>query len=278
MAGFQKKIILTALAVFFLMLVVIAGLIRYNNNVKWFPEISKCPPYYKVVKDKGSQKVTCEKIERNVMKDFGEIKKMTKYFKKKNGDFVKDENENKIIQIRNLYGSLKNSFKIGEKVKICVPINPNGEIIKLNEDDKQKEYENCNTRDNDFWYYGTVTKINRKDGKITSYNIKFLPKEVTLKNDVGWDQIGKKRVTEEECIDCQNNNWVDCPPEISYSTCKKPRLLEKCGKYEIKNERGMLKSEKQKCMWANKCGLHWEGVSDPYDNCMGKSVLPGIFS
>ena len=171
---------------------------------------------------------------------------MTKYFKKENGDFVKDENENKIIQIRNLYGNLKNSFKIGEKVKICAPINPNGEIIKLDEDDKKKEYDKCNTGDNDLWYYGKVTKINRKDGKIKSYNIKFLPKEVTLKGDVGWDQIGKKKVTEEECINCQKKNWEDCPPEISPTNCKKPRLLEKCEKYEIKNEKRNIEKRKTK--------------------------------
>lgn len=276
MAGFQKKIILTALAVFFLMLVVIAGLIRYNNNVIWFPEISKCPPYYKVVKDKDSQEVICEKIDRNIMKDFGEIENLTKYFTDKNDNIIEFENKNNIIQIRNLYGSLKNSFKIGEKVKVCVPIDPNGEIVELNEEEKKKEYENCITGENDIWYYGTVTKINRKNGQIKSYNIKFLPKEVTLKNKKGWDQLGKKEVTEEECRDCQKNNWKDCPVGILRDNCKIPTLLEDCEKFEIKNKRGILKSEKEKCIWANKCNLHWDGVSDPYDKCMGKSILPGI--
>jgi len=72
--GFQKNVLIVALVILVIMIIIMTAVIEASEGKKkWPPEISTCPPYYKLTYD--SNVPQCEFIDTN--RTIGEIENST---------------------------------------------------------------------------------------------------------------------------------------------------------------------------------------------------------
>jgi hypothetical protein len=84
-----------------------------------------------------------------------------------------------------------------------------------------------------------------------------------------------------------NKQWppetATCPPYYIVTkdnTCERdpnaPKIgttNSQCDTFNLKSSSG-IKSDRDKCLWANECKIHWDGVSAV--DCNDRSALPGV--